>query len=149
MFLALFSLLFVVVIAMPIGISAIHRHGSFLDQAPISTAMLATSMPSLWTGLMVQRWLATEPGGFPASGHGGPDTDFIERTRHLMLDVLGEDYMHAARAKGMGEAHTMLHHALKNAAIFRGWRSRPPCFRRSQLATPWIKISSKSCIPWP
>ena len=138
-FLALFSLLFAVVIATPIGIYAAYRRGSFLDQASISTAMLAASVPSFWTGLIVQRWLATELGWFPASGYGGPDADFMERMRHLMLpslvlgvvnsalilrftrasmlDVLGEDYVRTARAKGMGEARAVLRHALKNAAI--------------------------------
>lgn len=138
-FLALFSLAFAVVIATPIGIYAAYRRGSFLDQTSISTAMLAASVPSFWTGLIVQRYLATDLGWFPASGYGGPDADFWERMRHLllpslvlgvvnsalilrftrasMLDVLGEDYVRTARAKGMGEARAVLRHALKNAAI--------------------------------
>lgn len=138
-FLALFSLAFALVIAAPIGIYAAYRRGSFLDQAAISTAMLAASVPSFWTGLIVQRYLATELGWFPASGYGGPDADFWERMRHLllpsmvlgvvnsalilrftrasMLDVLGEDYVRTARSKGMGEARVVLRHAMKNAAI--------------------------------
>jgi peptide/nickel transport system permease protein len=138
-FLALFSLVFALVIAAPIGIYAAYRRGSFLDQAAISTAMLAASVPSFWTGLIVQRYLATELGWFPASGYGGPDADFWERMRHLllpsmvlgvvnsalilrftrasMLDVLGEDYVRTARSKGMGEARVVLRHAMKNAAI--------------------------------
>jgi peptide/nickel transport system permease protein len=138
-FLALFSLVIALVIAAPIGIYAAYRRGSFLDQAAISTAMLAASVPSFWTGLIVQRYLATELGWFPASGYGGPDADFWERMRHLllpslvlgvvnsalilrftrasMLDVLGEDYVRTARSKGMGEARVVLRHAMKNAAI--------------------------------
>lgn len=138
-FLALFSLTFAVVIATPIGIYAAYRRGSFLDQASISTAMLAASIPSFWTGLILQRYLATDLGWFPASGYGGPDADFLERMRHLllpslvlgivnsalilrftrasMLDVLGEDYVRTARSKGMSEARVVLRHALKNAAI--------------------------------
>jgi len=138
-FLALFSLVFALVIAAPIGIYAAYRRGSFLDQAAISTAMLAASVPSFWTGLIVQRYLATELGWFPSSGYGGPDADFWERMRHLllpslvlgvvnsalilrftrasMLDVLGEDYVRTARSKGMGEARVVLRHAMKNAAI--------------------------------
>jgi peptide/nickel transport system permease protein len=138
-FLALFSLTFAVVIATPIGIYAAYRRGSFLDQASISTAMLAASVPSFWTGLILQRYLATDLGWFPASGYGGPDADFLERMRHLllpslvlgivnsalilrftrasMLDVLSEDYVRTARSKGMSERRVVLRHALKNAAI--------------------------------
>ncbi len=138
-FLSLFSLAIALVIAVPIGNYAAYRRGSFLDQASISTAMLAASVPSFWTGLMLQRYLATDLGWFPASGYGGPDAHFWERMRHLllpsmvlgivnsalilrftrasMLDILGEDYIRTARAKGMGEARVVLRHALKNAAI--------------------------------
>lgn len=138
-FLALFSLAFALIIAAPIGIYAAYRRGSFLDQSAISIAMLAASVPSFWTGLMVQRYLATELGWFPSSGYGGPDADFLERMRHLMLpslvlgvvnsalilrftrasmlDVLGEDYVRTARSKGMGEMRVVMRHALKNAAI--------------------------------
>lgn len=138
-FLSLFSLIIALVIATPIGIYAAYRRGSFLDQAAITTAMLAASIPSFWTGLMFQRYLATDLGWFPASGYGGPDATFLDRmgylilpsivlgivnsalilrfTRASMLDILGEDYVRTARSKGMGEARVVLRHALKNAAI--------------------------------
>ena len=138
-FLSLFSLLTALVIAVPIGIYAAYRRGSILDQTVISTAMLAASIPSFWTGLMLQRYLATDLGWFPASGYGGPDATFWDRMGHLllpsivlgivnsalilrftrasMLDILGEDYIRTARSKGMGERRVVLRHALKNAAI--------------------------------
>lgn len=138
-FLSLFSLIIALVIATPIGIYAAYRRGSFLDQAAITTAMLAASIPSFWTGLMFQRYLATDLSWFPASGYGGPDATFLDRmgylilpsivlgivnsalilrfTRASMLDILGEDYVRTARSKGMGEARVVLRHALKNAAI--------------------------------
>ncbi|POF34078.1 ABC transporter permease [Roseibium marinum] len=138
-FLSLFSLTFALLIATPIGIYAAYRRGSFADQSAISIAMLAASVPSFWTGLMFQRYLATELGWFPAAGYGEPGADFLERMRHLilpsivlgivnsalilrftrasMLDILGEDYIRTARSKGMGERRVVLRHALKNAAI--------------------------------
>jgi peptide/nickel transport system permease protein len=138
-FLSLFSLLFALVIAVPIGIYAAYRRGSFLDQSSISLAMLAASVPSFWTGLLFQRYIATELGWFPASGYGGPDADFLDRMQHLilpsivlgivnsalilrftrasMLDILGEDYVRTARSKGMSERRVIMRHALKNAAI--------------------------------
>jgi len=138
-FLTLFSLMISLVIAAPIGIYAAYRRGSWLDQSAITVAMLAASIPSFWTGLMFQRYLATDLGWFPASGYGGPDAGFLDRmgylvlpsivlgivnsalilrfTRASMLDILGEDYIRTARSKGMGEARVVLRHALKNAAI--------------------------------
>lgn len=138
-FLALFSLIFALVIATPIGIYAAYRHGSTTDQGAISSAMLAASVPSFLTGLIFQRYLATELGWFPASGYGGPNASFLDRMEHLilpsivlgitnsalilrftrasMLDILGEDYVRTARAKGMTERRVVLRHALKNAGI--------------------------------
>ncbi len=138
-FLSLFSLIIALVVAVPIGIYAAYRRGSFFDQSVISIAMLAASIPSFWTGLMAQRWLATEYGWFPASGYGGPDTVFIDRmvylvlpalvlgvvnsalilrfTRASMLDVLSEDYIRTARSKGMREPRVVLRHGLRNAGI--------------------------------
>ncbi|MCR8726101.1 ABC transporter permease [Frigidibacter sp. ROC022] len=138
-FLALFSLAISVVIALPLGIFVAYRRGSFLDQSAVSVAMLAASVPSFWTGLVLQRYLATDLGWFPASGYGGPDATFLDRmgylmlpsivlgivnsalilrfTRASMLDVLGEDYIRTARSKGMTEGRVVLRHAMKNAAI--------------------------------
>lgn len=138
-FLSLFSLIIALVVAVPIGIYAAYKRGSFFDQSVISIAMLAASVPSFWTGLMAQRWLATEYGWFPASGYGGPDTVFIDRmvylvlpalvlgvvnsalilrfTRASMLDVLSEDYIRTARSKGMREPRVVLRHGLRNAGI--------------------------------
>ena len=138
-FLALFSLLVSLAIALPIGIYVAYRRGSILDQGSVTVAMLAASIPSFWTGLMLQRYFATELGWFPASGYGGPDASFLDRmgylvlpsivlgivnsalilrfTRASMLDVLGEDYIRTARSKGMSERRVVLRHAMKNAAI--------------------------------
>ncbi|TCT44456.1 ABC transporter permease [Martelella mediterranea] len=138
-FLSLFSLIFALLIATPIGIYAAYRRGSVLDQSAVTTAMLAASVPSFLTGLIFQRYLATELGWFPASGYGGPDADFLDRMWHLvlpsitlgivnsalilrftrasMLDILSEDYVRTARAKGMSERRVILRHALKNAGI--------------------------------
>jgi peptide/nickel transport system permease protein len=138
-FLSLFSLAIAMAIATPIGIYAAYRRGSFFDQGSISAAMLAASIPSFWTGLLLQRYLATDLALFPASGYGGPEAGFWTRmgylilpsivlgivnsalilrfTRASMLDILGEDYIRTARSKGMSEARVVLRHALKNAAI--------------------------------
>jgi len=138
-FLTLFSILIACVIALPIGIYAAYRRGSFVDQAATTMAMLAASIPSFWLGLILMQLFAVRLGWFPVSGYGGPGTSLVERLWHLvlpavalgvvssalilrftrasMLDVLGDDYVRTARAKGLGENRVILKHALKNALI--------------------------------
>lgn len=138
-FLTLFSILIASGIALPIGIYAAYRRGSFIDQAATTLAMLAASIPSFWLGLILIQFLAVRLGWFPVSGYGGPGSTFVERMYHLalpaialgvvssalilrftrasMLDVLGDDFIRTARAKGLGERRVVMKHALKNALI--------------------------------
>lgn len=138
-FLTLFSIAIAVVIALPVGILSAVRRGTVLDQAVLTMAMCAASIPSFWLGLVLMQLLAVRLGWFPVSGYGGPDAGFLERMSHLvlpaivlgtissalitrftrasMLDVLGDDYVRTARAKGLGEGRVILKHALKNALI--------------------------------
>ncbi|MFK0274151.1 ABC transporter permease [Ensifer sp. NPDC090286] len=138
-FLTLFSIVIACAIALPIGIYAAYRRGSFIDQAATTLAMLAASIPSFWLGLILIQVLAVRFGWFPVSGYGGPGSSFAERMYHLtlpaialgvvssalilrftrasMLDVLGDDFIRTARAKGLGERKVVMKHALKNALI--------------------------------
>ncbi|MGO4737105.1 ABC transporter permease [Bosea sp. 2KB_26] len=138
-FLTLLSLAIASVIALPVGIYAAYRRGSFIDQAATTLAMLGASIPGFWLGLILMQIFAVRLQILPVSGYGGPDTSLIERIRHLilpavalglvssalimrftrasMLDVLGDDYIRTARAKGLGEQAVILTHALKNALI--------------------------------
>lgn len=138
-FLTLFSIIIACVIALPIGIYAAYRRGSFIDQAATTLAMFAASIPSFWLGLILMQVFAVRYGFFPVSGYGGPDASFADRMWHLslpafalglvssalilrftrasMLDVLGDDYVRTARAKGLIERKVILKHALKNALI--------------------------------
>ncbi|MBC2886448.1 ABC transporter permease [Ochrobactrum sp. CM-21-5] len=138
-FLTLFSIIIACVIALPIGIYAAYRRGSFIDQAATTLAMLAASIPSFWLGLILMQIFAVRYGWFPVSGYGGPDASFLDRMWHLslpafalglvssalilrftrasMLDVLSDDYVRTARAKGLNEKRVILKHALKNALI--------------------------------
>ena len=138
-FLTLFSIVIAVAIALPVGVLSAYTRGSIFDQGALSLAMLAASVPSFWMGLMFQQYLATELGWFEVSGYGGPDTTFIQRMGYLvlpsivlgivnsaliirfsrasMLDVLNDDYVRTARAKGMSEWRVVLRHAFKNALI--------------------------------
>jgi peptide/nickel transport system permease protein len=138
-FLTLLSIVIACAIALPIGIYAAYRRGSFVDQAATTLAMLAASIPSFWLGLILIQILAVRIGWFPVSGYGGPGSSFAERMYHLtlpaialgvvssalilrftrasMLDVLGDDFIRTARAKGLGERKVVMKHALKNALI--------------------------------
>jgi peptide/nickel transport system permease protein len=138
-FLTLFSILIAVAIALPVGILSAVKRGTIFDQVVVTLTMVAASVPSFWLGLILIQIFAVREGWFPASGYGGPDTPFLERMHHLvlpavslgivnsaliarftraaMLDVLGDDYVRTARAKGAGEFRVILKHALKNALI--------------------------------
>lgn len=138
-FLTLFSLLIACTLALPVGILAAYRRGSWLDHAVTAVAMFAASVPSFWLALMLIQTLAVQAGWFPVSGYGPPGASFLMRMSHLilpaivlgvvssalilrfarasMLDVLGDDYVRTARSKGMSEGRVVLRHALKNALI--------------------------------
>ncbi len=137
--LTIMALLIASAIALPIGIYAAYRRGSLFDQAATTLAMLAASIPGFWLGLILMQIFAVRLQILPVSGYGGPDASFLDRMRHLilpavalglvssalilrftrasMLDVLGDDYIRTARAKGVAEPRVVLRHALKNALI--------------------------------
>jgi len=138
-FLTLFALAIACVIALPVGIVSAYRRGSLFDQLATSLAMFAASVPSFWLGLILIEVFAVKLGWFQPSGYGGPDAGFGERLWHLvlpalslgivssaliarftrasMLDVLGEDFVRTARAKGMSTTRVVLRHAFMNALI--------------------------------
>ena len=138
-FLTLFSILIASVIALPVGILSAVKRGTLFDQAVVTATMIAASIPSFWLGLILIQVFAVGTGWFPASGYGGPDSPFLVRLQHLvlpavalgvvnsalitrftraaMLDVLGDDYVRTARAKGASERRVVLKHALKNALV--------------------------------
>jgi peptide/nickel transport system permease protein len=138
-FLTLFSILIAVLIALPVGVFSAVKRGTFFDQTVVVLTMVAASVPSFWLGLLLIQIFAVQYGWFPASGYGGPDTSFLERLHHLilpalalgvvnsalitrftraaMLDVLGDDYVRTARAKGASERRVILKHAFKNALV--------------------------------
>jgi peptide/nickel transport system permease protein len=128
-----------VAIGLPIGIVSAAMRGRAVDRVAVTAAMLAASIPSFWIGLMLIKYLAVDFGLFPVSGYGPPEASYLERVRHLvlpaialgipnsalilrftrtsMLDVLGDDYVRTARAKGLPPLTVVLKHALRNAMI--------------------------------
>lgn len=126
-------------IGVPCGMAAAIWRGSACDQALSSVAMLGASVPSFWLGLILIQLFAVKLGWFPASGYGDPDSPLSVRVQHLllpalvlgllnsaliirftrasMLDILGEDYVRTARAKGLPEHTVMVKHVLRNALV--------------------------------
>jgi peptide/nickel transport system permease protein len=137
--LSLLSIAIATLIGVPCGIvSAVYR-GKWVDQVFTGFAMLGASVPSFWLGLVLMQIFAVSLGWFPVSGYGEPGASLAARiwclvlpatvlgllnsaliirfTRASMLDVLGEDYVRTARAKGLGENAVVLKHALRNALV--------------------------------
>jgi len=136
---ALSTIILSILIAVPLGVIAAWKHGTWIDRLVMALSVLGFSVPVFVIGyVLIQlfaidlRWLPVQ--GFKSLSAGfGP---FFERlilptltlsfiyvaliarmTRASMLDVLGEDYIRTARAKGIGEIAVLLRHGLRNAAV--------------------------------
>jgi peptide/nickel transport system permease protein len=130
--LAAAALLLSTVLAVPLGvISATHR-GRFADHLSRVASLFLQSMPSFWLGIMLILLFAVMLGGLlPAYGTGtlkhlvlpavalaaAPLAQNVRLVRAGMLEVLGQDYVRTARAKGVAERRVIYRHALRNAAL--------------------------------
>ena len=129
--LAVFSMGFALIIAIPIGIISALKRGTFIDTASMVLALFGLSMPHFWLGIMMIMLFSVQLGWLPTSGRGSfaqiimPATAmgismvalFARLTRSTMLEVLGQDYVRTARAKGLSEYIVIGKHALKNAVL--------------------------------
>ena len=125
------AVLIAIVIALPLGrYTAIHQN-TWKDPAGMVFALFGTSMPNFWLGLMLIIVFSLKLGWLPSGGKGGFDTLILpaltvglglaalitRTTRSSMLDVIRQDYMTTARAKGCSEKRVIFTHGLKNALI--------------------------------
>jgi peptide/nickel transport system permease protein len=117
-------------IAVPLGIVSALRRGSGLDVGIRVVAVLGQSMPSFWVAMLLMLVLAVHLHLFPVSGLGVQNivlptltlaffqiAILLRLVRSEMLEVMGQDYVRTARAKGVSELGVTLRHALKNTAI--------------------------------
>jgi len=118
-------------ISIPLGIISAVRRNSWIDYFNRVFCVLGIGTPIYWSGMMLILLFAVILGWLPSSGTGTiwhlvlPATalgfEQVARTSRLMrssmLEVLGEDYLRTARAKGLGESTVIYRHALKNAMI--------------------------------
>lgn len=127
-----------VIIGVPIGIISARRRNTIADYIAMTFSLLGLSMPVFWTGILFTLFFSLYLGWFPAIG-GGNSESFVNRLFHLvlpataigmaasaitarmtrtsMLEVLNQDYVRTARAKGLRELFVVYKHALRNALI--------------------------------
>ena len=122
---------FAVSLGMPIGVLSAVKRLTIWDHGSMGLALLGQSMPVFWLGLMLIVVFSVNLRWLPVSGWGGPQHLvlpaitlgtfliglIIRLTRSSMLDVLRQDFVRTARAKGLGEKAVIVRHALRNALI--------------------------------
>jgi peptide/nickel transport system permease protein len=137
--LALLALTLSTAIAIPVGLFAASRRGRWPDLVTMGASQVGVAVPNFWFALLLVYvfavWLRLVPaGGFPGWGAGAwpalkalilpavalalPQAAILSRvTRSAMIEVLGEDYIRTARAKGLPRRIVLWRHALQNALI--------------------------------
>ena len=129
--LALASMAIAVAIGVPLGLLAALFRNTWLDVGSMVVALLGVSMPSFWLGLLLIFVFSLHLAWFPATGGGDllhlvlpsltlgtiASAIIARLTRSSMLEVLGQDYVRTARAKGLAWWGVVVRHALKNALI--------------------------------
>src|SRR5260221_4779693 len=137
--LTFFTILIAVFVAVPLGVLAAHRHGTWIDRIVMGFSVLGLSMPSFVIGYLLiylfavwLNWLPVQGYQRISEGIGGwlqglvlPSltlsvifVSLIARmTRTSLLEVLSEDYIRTARAKGQSERKVLFRHALRDAAV--------------------------------
>lgn len=129
--LALAGLVLAVMVGVPLGMIAAARPGSLADAAARMVGLIGQAAPGYWVALLLIIVFAVQLRLVPAVGRGGPRSlilpaitvslatlGYLTRlTRSNMLEVLHQDFVRTARAKGLGERSVFLRHALRNVAI--------------------------------
>ena len=134
------------IIGIPIGLWSARRPGRLLDRGSAVTFFLLYSLPSFWVALLLMQWLSVGLGWLPLFGMTGSDHETLglggrlaDRARHLALpvitltygqlaifarfsrsaayEVIRQDFITTARAKGVGEGAVLWHHAFRNALL--------------------------------
>ena len=136
---AIATIVFSVLVAVPLGVIAAWKRGTLIDRFVMGLSVIGFSVPVFVIGYVLIQVFAIDLRWLPVQGYrsiAGGFGPFFDRlilptvslsfiyvaliarmTRASMLDVLGEDYVRTARAKGISEAGVLLRHGLRNAAV--------------------------------
>jgi ABC-type dipeptide/oligopeptide/nickel transport system permease component len=136
MFLLAYATLIGIVLALPLGIVSALRRNRPIDHGVRLLTLIAFAMPSFWLGLLLIRTFSLDLGLFPVSGYGSGffghvraltlpaltvglflTSMLVRSLRASLLDVFSEEYVEAARARGLPESRIVLKHSLRNALI--------------------------------
>ncbi len=134
--LAIAGILVALVIGIPIGILSAKKQYTFMDTSSMIFSLIGVSMPNFWLGLLLSLLFALKLGWLPSQGMGsgfiplmrslvlpaltlgtGAAATVVRMTRSSMLEVIRQDYISTARAKGITEKQVTNKHMLKNALI--------------------------------
>ncbi len=129
--LAVTAACFAVIMALPLGILAAVKQNTIFDGLSMFIALLGVSMPIFWLGLLLILFFSLQLGWFPSGGAEGWKSLVLpasalgflhmaaiaRTTRSSMLEVIRQDYIRTARAKGVDESVVIRKHALRNALI--------------------------------
>lgn len=120
-----------ILIGIPVGIISAVKQYTLVDSVSLIISMIFTSMPSFWLGLLLIMFFSLRMDLFPATGAetwkhfvlpsftlaAASMASLIRMTRSTMLEIIRQDYIRTARAKGASEKRVVLGHALQNALL--------------------------------
>ena len=126
-----FTMLIAVLIGIPVGILSAVKQYSVIDAFSVIFALLMASIPAFWLGMLLMLLFSLNLGWLPSSGYEGVKwlilpsitlgfincATIMRMTRSSMLEVVRQDFIRTARAKGATEKRVIFRHALKNAII--------------------------------
>src|SRR5690606_22596944 len=129
--LALAAIVFALVVGIGLGVASALRPNTWVDALAMILALIGVSMPTFWFGLLAIMYFSVELQWFPVTGRGTlahlvlpavtlgvSSTAIIARmTRSSMLEVLNQDFVRTARAKGAPGPGVVFKHALRNALV--------------------------------
>lgn len=120
-----------ILISFPLATLAARRRGTWIDRLALTFSLLGLSLPNFWLGPLLMIVFSIQLGWTPVSGHGGLSHLFlpaitlglgmaailVRLLRASLLDVIQQDYIQTARAKGLQEPKIWLKHVLRNAML--------------------------------